>query len=154
MDLMQTRIRGYLAIALIGMASAACGSSTSSSSKPATHESAEAQIKRNWASFFSPSTSATQKEALLQNGKQFAAILATAAKNPLASGVSAKVTEAKLTGPTTARVTYTVSLDGNPVLKNATGTAVKSGGSWLVGDVSFCQLLKLEGASAPACTKA
>lgn len=156
-NVMQTRIHTYLAIFLVSVSVAACGSSSSSSSKrpkPASAgESAQAQIRRNWASFFSPSTSASEKEALLQNGQQFASVITAATNNPLASQVSATVSEAKLSGPTTATVTYTVSLAGKPVLKNATGTAVKSGNSWLVGDVSFCELLKLEGASSPACAK-
>ena len=153
---MLSRVYAYLALALVGVAVAACGSSASSTTKKpaAATESAEAQIKHNWKSFFSPSTTASEKEALLQNGTQFAAVLTAAAKNPLASQVSATVSEVKLTGPTTATVDYTISLAGKPVLKNAKGTAVKSGDSWLVGDVSFCQLLKLEGASAAACSKA
>lgn len=152
---MKTRIHAYLAIALVGIAVGACGSSSSTSSKkpPSAAESAEAQIKHNWEAFFSPSTSASQKQALLQNGSQFASIISAATSNPLASQVSAKVTKAKLTGPTTATVTYTITLAGKPVLKDATGTAVKSGNSWLVGDVSFCQLLKLEGASSQSCPK-
>jgi hypothetical protein len=153
---MRTRVHAYLAIAVVGLAAAGCGSSSSTSSKkPASAaESAEAQIKANWASFFSPSTSASEKEALLQNGAQFSAVIKTATSNPLASQVSAKVNEVTITGPTTATVKYTVSLAGKPVLSNATGSAVKSGDTWLVGDVSFCQLLKLEGASAAACAKA
>ena len=36
-------------------------------------------------------------------------------------------------------------------LANQTGTAVYEGGTWKVGDVSFCQLLKLENnGTAPA----
>ncbi len=151
---MRVRIHAYLAVVLAGVAIAACGSSSSTSSKPASAESAKAQIAHNWVSFFSPSTSASQKEALLQNGTEFASVISAATSNPLASQVSAKVTNVKLTGPTTAAVTYTVSLAGKPVLNNVTGTAVKVGNSWRVGDVSFCQLLKLEGASAAACSKA
>ena len=38
-------------------------------------------------------------------------------------------------------------------LANQTGTAVYEGGIWKVGDVSFCQLLKLEnnGTAPSAC---
>lgn len=157
---MQTRAHAFLAaalaVAMLGVTVAACGSSASSTTKKpaAATESAEAQIKHNWEALFSPSTSASEKAALLQNGSQFAAILTAAAKNPLASQVSAKVNSVKVTGPTTATVDYTISLAGQPVLKNATGTAVKNGNSWVVGDVSFCQLLKLEGASAAACSEA
>jgi hypothetical protein len=57
------------------------------------------------------------------------------------------------TGPSTASVTYTILLAGKPVVPHATGTAVKSGGTWLVSDASFCQLLRLEGAAPPGCPK-
>ena len=155
---MRIAVRTYLSVVLAGVLIAACGSSSSSSSRrpkrASAAASAEAQIKRNWAAFFSPSTSVTEKEALLQNGQQFAPIITGMSTSPLAKGVSATVTEVKLTGPTTASVVYTLSLGGRPVLKHTSGTAVKSGSSWLVGDVSFCQLLKLEGSTPPGCPKA
>lgn len=146
-------LRTYLVIALLGVGLGACGSSTSSSSPPSA-TSATAQIEQNWSKFFSGSGSPSGKEALLQNGQQFAPVIATLFKSPLAKGVSAKVSAVKLTGPTTATVTYTISVAGQPVVKDATGTAIKTGNTWLVGDASFCQLLKLEGSSPPACPKA
>jgi hypothetical protein len=151
---MQIGPRAYLAIAFLGVGLGACGSSSNSTHAPASaDQSAKAQIKKNWVDFFSPSTSATTKATLLQNGQQFAPIIETLFKLPLAKGLSANVSDVTLTGPTTAKVTYTLSLAGQPVLNNSTGTAVKSGGTWLVGDASFCQLLKLEGSSPPVCPK-
>lgn len=151
---MSNRLPAYLTIALAGAAFAGCGSSSSSTHKPASAaESAEAQIKQNWGEFFSSSTSASTKEALLQNGSQFAPVITSILKSPLAKDVSVKVSDVKLTGPTTATVTYTISLAGKPVLSNATGTAVKRGNRWLVGDASFCGLLKLEGSAPPGCSK-
>jgi hypothetical protein len=151
---MRTRLFACLAVTLLTVAVAACGSSSTETKPATTAESAETQVKHSWESFFSPSTSAAEKEALLQNGSQFSSVIKAATGNPLASQVSATVNSVKLTGPTTATVEYTISLAGKPVLKNATGRAVKSGDTWLVGDVSFCQLLRLEGASAAACSKA
>jgi hypothetical protein len=152
---MQIGPRAYLAIAFLGVGLGACGSSSSTTTRPAASgdQSAQAQIQKNWVEFFSPSSSATTKETLLQNGKQFAPIIESLFKSPLAQGVSAKVSAVKLTSPTTATVTYTVSVAGQPVLKNSTGTAVKSGNTWQVGDGSFCQLLKLEGSTPPGCPK-
>lgn len=157
-NLMQIGPRAYLAIAFLGVGLGACGSSSSTASHPATSgadgaKTQVAQIEQNWVEFFSPSSSATTKETLLQNGKQFAPIIQSLFKSPLAQGVSANVSSVKLTSPTTATVTYTVSVAGQPVLKNSTGTAVKSGSTWLVGDGSFCQLLKLQGSTPPACPK-
>ena len=45
---------------------------------------------------------------------------------------------------TKATVTYDITLSGATALANQTGTAVYQDGMWKVGDVSFCQLLKLE----------
>jgi hypothetical protein len=48
-------------------------------------------------------------------------------------------------------VSYNITLNGTAALSNQTGTAVYEGGIWKVGDVSFCQLLKLENnGTAPA----
>ena len=154
-NLMQIGSRAYLTIALLGVGLGACGSSTSSTSQHSASatELAVAQIQKNWAEFFSGSGSPSSKVALLQNGQQFAPIIETLFKLPLVKGLSAKVNEVTLTGPATAKVTYTLSLAGQSVLNSATGAAVKSGNTWLVGDASFCQLLKLEGSSPPACPK-
>lgn len=133
--------------------SAGCGSSSHSSKAKSSSATAEAQIKQNWVAFFSPSTPASAKISLLQNGAQFAPVINAQAKSPLAKESSAKVTAVKLTGPTTATVTYTVLLAGKPALPNAAGNAVKTGSTWQVSDASFCQLLKLEGSAPPFCPK-
>jgi len=53
--------------------------------------------------------------------------------------------------PTKATVSYDITLSGTTALANQTGTAVYQNGTWKVGDVSFCQLLKLENAgTAPS----
>jgi hypothetical protein len=151
-------MRASLAVVLAAVALAACGSSSNNSSKaPASAgQSPEAQIKANWISFFSLSTPNSERATLLQNGQQFAPVIAAFSNNPLAKGISVKVSDVKLTGPTTATVTYSLLLAGKPVpgLTNTTGTAVKSGNTWLVGDASFCQLVKLGGVSPPGCSKA
>ena len=53
--------------------------------------------------------------------------------------------------PAQATVRYDITLNGTTALGNQTGTAVYQDGMWKVGDVSFCQLLKLENAgTAPS----
>ena len=48
-------------------------------------------------------------------------------------------------------MSYGILVSGASALSNQTGTAVNQGGTWKVGDVSFCQLLKLENAgTAPS----
>jgi hypothetical protein len=124
------------------------GASTTASSSAA----AIAQIKDNWTKFFDGSTSGSDRIALLQNGSKFAKIMAAINSSPLAKGVKAKVSHVKLLSPTTASVTYTIELAGQPVLPNAKGTAVLENGAWKVGATSFCGLVKLEtgGGSVPA----
>jgi hypothetical protein len=154
---MELRLPGYLAIAVAGTALVGCGSTNSSSSQASTtrspSEQAGPQIKKVWTEFFSPSTTASTKVALLQNGQQFAPVINAQAKSPLAKESAAQVSEVKLQSPETAIVTYTVTLAGKPALKNTTGTAVKSGSNWLVSVASFCQLLTLEGSAPPSCPK-
>lgn len=154
---MRFRVSALLAAAVLGAVTAGCGSSKSSTSHaqktPSAVAAAQAQIKQSWVKFFSPSTSASAKMSLLQNGKQFAPVINAQATSPLAKESSATVSAVKLTSPTTATVTYTVSLAGTAALKNQTGAAVKTGGTWQVADASFCQLLKLEGSAPPACPK-
>jgi hypothetical protein len=73
------------------------------------------------------------------------------ARRMMLAPASAKVTAVHLTSPTQATVTYDIFLGGKPALSNQTGTAVYQDGIWKVGDVSFCQLLKLEnGGTAPS----
>jgi hypothetical protein len=135
---------------------AGCGgggkSTTATSTTGASPAATIAQIKDNWTKFFDGSTSASDRTALLQNGPKFAQIMAAINSSPLATGVKAKVTRVKLLTPSTASVTYTILLSGQPVLPNAKGTAVLDQGVWKVGAGSFCGLVKLEtgGGAVPA----
>lgn len=157
--LVRPRITAYLVIALAGVAVAGCGSGGHSSTSKTTSSTASApgspepQIKKVFTEFFSSSTPASSKVALLQNGKQFAPVIQAQSKSPLAAHTSATVSNVTLTGPSTANVTYTILLAGQPALKNAKGTAVKTNGKWQVGDQSFCGLLALQGTRPPGCPK-
>lgn len=110
-----------------------------------------ARIRADWTSFFAGSTPVTRKIALLQNGGRFAAVLRSQSASPIARTTSARVTSVRLTSRVTALVRYTISLAGSAVLKNVSGKAVLQRGTWKVGDVSFCGLLRLEQVKAPAC---
>jgi hypothetical protein len=118
--------------------------STSASGTSSGNSAAVAQIKTNWQTFFDGKTPASKKIQLLQNGQQFAAIIQAQAGSGLASGAGAKVTAVVLNSATSATVSYDITLNGTTALANQTGTSVYQGGIWKVGDVSFCQLLKLE----------
>ena len=155
---------------VLAAAMAACGSSSSSSSvshtasaaastasaSAASTASAVAQIKADWEAFFSGTTPAAKKIALLQNGQKYAAIIQAQAASGLAQSASAQVTAVHVISSTQATVTYDIVLGGKPALSNQTGTAVYQDGVWKVGDTSFCQLLALEnnGKAPAACSSA
>ena len=124
-----------------------------SPSAPASSSSsgAVAQITANWEKFFSSSTTASQKAALLQNGSKFTSAISDFAQLPLASGIGAKVTKVVVTSATKATVTYNITSGGTSLLSGKTGQSVYQDGSWKVGDASLCGLFKLiPGGSVPS----
>jgi hypothetical protein len=130
---------------------AAGGSATASSSGQAASGDAKAQITANWEAFFDGKTSAAKKISLLENGQKFASIINAQAGSGIATSAGAKVTSVVVSSPAQAAVKYDITLNGATALANQTGTAVYQDGMWKVGDVSFCQLLKLEnGGTAPS----
>jgi hypothetical protein len=126
--------------------SAPASSPASSSSGPAAAGNAKAQITANWEAFFNGQTPAAKKISLLENGQKFASVINAQAGSGLASSAGAKVTAVVVNSSTKATVTYDITLSGATALGNQTGTSVYQDGIWKVGDVSFCQLLKLENA--------
>jgi hypothetical protein len=153
--------------AAVGMAVAGCGSSGSSGSAPSSSSSAttpgspstnasatpststggsaaQSEIEANWAAFFSASTPVAKRVTLLQNGQEFATIIAAQAKSPLASSATSKVSKVTIQSPTQAKVVYSILVGGQPALSNQNGVAVKQDGVWKVGDASFCGLLVVE----------
>jgi hypothetical protein len=125
--------------------SSAPGSPAPSSSAPAAAGgNAKALITANWEAFFNGKTDAAKKISLLQNGDKFSAIIKAQAGSGLASTAGAKVTAVVVNSATSATVSYDITLSGATALANQTGTAVYEDGTWKVGDISFCQLLKLE----------
>ena len=131
--------------------SAIASSPASSSSGAVASGNAKAQITANWEAFFSGQTAAAKKISLLENGQKFATVIKAQAGSGLASSAGAKVTAVVVNSATKATVTYDITLSGATALANQTGTAIYQDGMWKVGDVSFCQLLKLENAgTAPS----
>lgn len=130
--------------------STASASSGSGSSSPGS-SAAVGAITANWEAFFNGKTSAAKKISLLQNGSRFATAVDALAGSSLATSAGAKVTAVVVNTSTSATVSYAITLSGATALPGQTGTAVYADGIWKVGDVSFCQLLKLEnGGQAPS----
>jgi len=132
-------------------ASSPASSAAASSPSTGGSSAAVAQITANWEAFFDGKTSAAKKITLLQNGQKFASVINAQAGSSIATGAGAKVTAVVVNSPASATVSYGITLNGASALPNQTGTAVYQDGSWKVGDVSFCELLKLEnGGTAPS----
>jgi hypothetical protein len=130
---------------------AASGSSPSAGSTAGAASDAKALITSNWEAFFDGKTSAAKKISLLQNGQKFASVINAQAGSGLAASAGAKVKAVAVNSPAQATVNYDITLSGATALANQTGTAVYQDGMWKVGDVSFCQLLKIEnGGTAPS----
>ena len=130
--------------------SPAAGSSPTAGSTAASGN-ATALVTASWEAFFDGKTSAAKKISLLQNGQKFASVINAQAGSGIATSAGAKVTTVVVNSPAKATVKYNITLGGTTALPNQTGTAVYQDGMWKVGDVSFCQLLKLENAgTAPS----
>jgi hypothetical protein len=124
--------------------SAAAAPSATSSSSSASISADEKTIAANWTAFFNPKTPVAKRVSLLQDGSQFASIIQAQAGGGLAAAASAQVTKVTVISTAQAGVTYNILLDGQPALKNQSGTAVFQDGTWKVGVASFCGLLSLE----------
>jgi len=129
------------------------GTGTATGSAPADPAAATAEIKHNWEAFFDPKTSIADKEKYLQNGQALAPLLQGFAADPRVGQVSATVSNVTFTSPTTATVTYALSLQGTVVEPNATGKAVLQDGTWKVADSTLCGLVALTGnTQLPGCS--
>ncbi len=117
-------------------------------------EVTKAAIRKNWATFFDGATSAATRVSLAENGEELADTIRAVTDSPIAKQASANVTSVTIDGPTTATVTFTLLLDGSPVLEGVEGTAVLEDGTWKVSIASLCQLAALQGAVPKACPPA
>lgn len=125
---------------------------TTNSSLTASQKAADAKtIKSNFSTFFAAATPMSQRESLLQNGSQFAQPMQAEFTQLGAQNPSITINSVSVTSANVAKVDYTVNLNGNPVLKNQPGEAVKVNGKWLVSDSTLCQLFSLGGQQPAAC---
>ena len=119
----------------------ASASASSGGSGTGTSTGAAAQITTNWEKFFAASTPASERVKLLQNGDKFASAINSFATNPLAQGISSKVTAVSGITATDATVTYDIDAAGQTMASKQSGKSVLEGGVWKVSDASFCSLL-------------
>lgn len=132
------------------------GSVTATTSAPATAPTdlvaAKAKVKENWEKFFAPTTDLNAKAALLQNGEQLRPVLQGFGQDPRVGQVEATANDVSFVSPTTADVTYSLTLQGQVVAPEAAGRSVLENGTWKVSIASFCGLLTQAGTQdIPAC---
>ncbi|MEN8653120.1 hypothetical protein ABCR94_21625 [Streptomyces sp. 21So2-11] len=119
---------------------------------PADPAAAEAEIGKNWATFFDPKASTDDKVKVLQNGDSMRMLISAFGNDPNAAKSSAKVTDVKFTSATEADVTYDLLVGGKPALPDSKGTSVHQDEVWKVSVKTLCALVQLSGnASAPGC---
>ncbi|MFM9367949.1 hypothetical protein [Streptomyces sp. Da 82-17] len=121
---------------------------------PEDAAAAEREVKENWEKFFDAEVPLNQKEAVLENGAEMRPVLQAFGSDPRGKQVEAKVTDVKFTSKTQADVTYTLTLDGQPALPNASGTAVEQDGTWKVSVKTLCALVQMNSGNAspvPGC---
>lgn len=151
----------------------ACGSSAGHSDSPGTSPSASrpggastgaqpsvagsgnpadlAAIARAYTTFFDAKTPLDRSEAVLQDGAAFASVLTASAQTQYADQASAQVSKVVVSSPDRATVTFSILLNGSPILPDQTGYAVRENGNWKVAGATFCALLTAEGKPPAIC---
>lgn len=130
------------------------GAATATSGASSIGDSADVAAVRNaYAVFFDPKTTLQTSMNLLQDGAAFQQTLIQQGNSADAKSASVSVTRVVITSSTRATVTFTVLLNGSPVLPNQTGYSVREGGTWKVAGATFCGLLAAQGTPPAVCAQ-
>ncbi len=114
--------------------------------------SADAQeAKTTFSEFFAPDTPIDQRVRMLENGQRFEDLMARQERTPVAKETTAVASDVEVQGDH-AVVTYTIELNGQPVLQNQRGQMVKENGRWKVSEKTFCDIEAMRGAPPTACS--
>src|SRR5207249_5884267 len=126
---------------------AGCGSSKpKAAAPPATttttesQEQAKVEITTTWEAYFNANTTVDQAVQLLQNGEKHRAFRQKSVDQGLTKGNTAKVESIEFEDANTAVVTFTLYINGGPVLPHASGRAVRVNSKWLVSEEYNCSL--------------
>lgn len=106
-------------------------------------------ITHAFETFFAGGSEAETKMSVLQDPDRFADTIRAQSGSGLAAATTASVSDMDLVAPGRASVTYTISMNDEPVLPDQPGYAVEQDGQWKVSASSFCQLLTLENEGTP-----
>jgi hypothetical protein len=147
-----------LLIGAVAVVGAACGeSSTSTPTSPVFEAIYEPTttvsfpppagadtIAVNYVDFFDGTRPVADKIGLLENGEQYEQELEAQAASPLGKTVSISISSVTITSPTTADVTFSLLLDGEPAFPDQTGQAILQNEVWKVGAETFLAVLALQ----------
>ncbi len=114
-------------------------------------DAATKAIETNLKTFFAANTTMAQRESLLQNGSQFAQVMQGEFTQLNSQKPSVVINSISYPNSTTAKVNYTVDLNGQPVLKDQTGEALLINNTWKVSDSTLCELLSMGGQTPSIC---
>jgi hypothetical protein len=109
------------------------------------------QITSLYQRFFDGTAPVQTKVNLLQRGPEFVQVMQQQAAGPLARSSGVKVTKVVRSTENSAAVTFSVLLDGKPVLPDQHGGAVFEDGVWKISASTYCALLSLQQLTAPPC---
>jgi hypothetical protein len=126
-------------------------SSTPSSISSEPDAATLAAVTNAYNVFFDPKSTDAQVENSVQNGAALTGAVANDNHSQYQGHSGVKVTKVQMLSPLVAKVTFDVSLDGQVILPNASGYAVKEGGSWKLAATTFCQLINIEGYKTDLC---
>ncbi|MEU8896003.1 hypothetical protein [Nocardia sp. NPDC048505] len=136
------------------VATTAASATTAAAATSATAASAAdtKAVTDAYVTFFNGQTPAATRAGLVEKGAAFQQALEGMAVNPQAAGTSVTVAAVTFADGTHAEVKYTLLLNGNPVLPDQSGQAVKEAGQWKVAAATFCALLAIQsGGQTTAC---
>ena len=106
-----------------------------------------------WVAFFDGSTPPETRAGLVENGDDFLPALQGMAADPQATATTATVEGVTSAGDDAAMVSWTLLMNGEPVLPDQSGEALLEDGQWKVSAVTFCTLLAIQGdgSEVPGC---
>ncbi|MGN5239454.1 MULTISPECIES: hypothetical protein [unclassified Rhodococcus (in: high G+C Gram-positive bacteria)] len=106
-----------------------------------------------WVAFFDGTTPPETRAGLVENGDEFLPALQGMAADPQATATTATVEGVASAGDDAATVSWTLLMNGAPVLPDQSGEALLEDGQWKVSAVTFCTLLAIQGdgSAVPGC---
>ncbi|MCK0092618.1 hypothetical protein ACFWCF_13225 [Rhodococcus sp. NPDC060090] len=106
-----------------------------------------------WVAFFNGTTPPETRAGLVENGDEFLPALQGMAADPQATATTATVEGVMSAGDDAATVSWTLLMNGAPVLPDQSGEALLEDGQWKVSAVTFCTLLAIQGdgSQVPGC---